>query len=200
MTDKATIANLALQLLGQIPNIVDLDSDNTQRARDLRNAYEPARLAALRAHAWNFATVRDTLAATATTPAWGYAKRYALPPDYVGQLRFSKDHHGSRKPPHRIVTDRNQSGTFIDTDEGSPIYVEWVSNVTNTALFDPMFVEYFAAKLAEKVAFQVTGKANLAPEMRDYAADLARDARWADAVDTGRDEPDEGEFLAARAI
>lgn len=200
MSSKTEIANLALQLLGQTPNIVALDTDNTRRANDIKNAYDAARKAALRAHAWNFATVRTTLAATATTPAWGYAYRYALPADYLGQLRFSVDHHGSRRPAHRVLTDADESGLFVDTDEGAPLYVEYVQDIDNAALFDPMFVEYFAAKLAEKVAFQVTGKPNLMAEMRDYAKELARDARWADAVDTGRDAADEGEFMNARRI
>lgn len=200
MSSKTEIANLALQLLGQTPNIADVDTDNTRRANDIKNAYDATRKAALRAHAWNFATVRTTLAATTTTPAWGFDYRYFLPADYLGQLRFSVDHHGSRKPPHRTLTDTDESGMFVDTDEGATIYVEYVKDIDNAALFDPMFVEFFAAKLAEKVAFQVTGKPQLMAEMRDYAKELARDARWADAVDTGRDPPDDGEFLAARAI
>jgi hypothetical protein len=200
MSSKTEIANLALQLLGQAPNISNVDTDGTQRAISIRNAYDATRKAALRAHAWNFATVRTTLASTGTTPAWGFAYRHQLPSDYLGQLRFDRTNHGSRKPPHRVTTDTAESAMFVDSDEGATLYVEYVKDIANGALFDPMFVEFFAAKLAEKVAYQVTGKPELARDMRDYAKDLARDARWADAVDTGRDPPDEGEFLAARAI
>lgn len=200
MSSKTEIANLALQLIGQAPDIVNVDTDNTTRAKEVRQAWDAARLAALRAHAWNFATVRTTLAAMSTAPEWGYAKKYALPPEYVGSLRFSKDNHGAQKPPHRILTDRAAGGRELHTDEGSPVYIEFVSNVADEGLFDPMFVEYLAAKLAEKIGYRLTGRATIGQEMREYAKDLARDARWADAVDTGRDEADQGEFLDARAI
>lgn len=193
MTDKAGIANLALQLLNQRPNIVDLDSDNTQAAAELKTAYYATLDAALADHPWKFALVRAAWPASATAPAWGYAYAYpfAASPHCLDIVRLDPDHHGDDALWDVV-------GREVHTDEGAPLYVEYIGRVTDEALFHPMFVEYFAAKLAEKVAYRVTGKANLAPDMREYAKGLARDARWKSAVATGRRPQKEGDLLASR--
>jgi len=201
MTTKTAICNHALTLLGQLPSLNNVDTDTSVNASRLRSVFDTVRDACLRAHAWNFATVRTTLAASSSyTPAWGHDAQYQLPPEYLGQLRFDPERHGSRKPDHRIVGDRTNGGRWIQASEGDTIYVEFVQRVEDTALFDPMFAEYLAARLAETVGAAISGKATVAEEMRALARDMARDARWADAIDTGRDTPDEGDFMSARAI
>lgn len=198
MTTKTAICNLALTLMGAAPSLTNVDQDTSVHASKLRAVYDITRDAALRAHAWNFATVRTTLAASTAAPEWGYARKYELPSEYLGQLRFDTDHHASKRPNHRVMTDRTTGGKWIHTDEGDPIYVEFVILPVSEADYDPMFVEFLAARLAAATGYSITSKATIAEEMRQYAQDLARDARWADAVDTGRDEPDEGDFLASR--
>lgn len=195
MSSKAEIANLALQLLGQLPSIVELDTDNNRAAAELKIAYYPALDAALADHPWKFALVRATWAASATAPAWGYANAFpfATNPWCLDVHMLSRKHHGD-DPLWDVV------GRAVHTDEAAPLYVEYISRVTDEALFHPMFVEYFAAKLAEKVAARVTGKPELGRDMREYRLGLGRDARWKSAVATGRKLAREGEFLSSRAI
>lgn len=196
MPNKNEIANLALQLLGQNQNIVDLDSDNTKNAAELRTAYYITLDAALASHPWRFALVRDSWAVSGTAPAWGYTKAYpfATDPYCLDVHRLDPDHHGDEPDTWQVV------GREVHTDEGSPLYVEYISRVTDEARFHPMFVEYFAAKLAEKVGYRITGKPEIAREMRDYAIGLARDARWKSAIATGRRAPREGDWLSSRGV
>ena len=195
MTSKTGIANMALQLLGQPPTLVNVDTDNTQRAQDIRTVYDAALDAALADHPWKFALVRATWAAKDTAPTWGYANAYefATDPLCLDVYRLSPDHHGDEPLWDRV-------GNEIHTDEGGPLYVEYISRVTDTARYHPMFVLYLAAKIAAWCAYKITGKSDKADELNAQARDLARDARWKSAVATGRKLPKEGDFLSSRGV
>lgn len=194
MGTKTDICNLALQLMGARSRLVDVDTDNTEHAGELKTAYPNARDLILRAHNWNFAMTQGVWPALATAPAFGFAKRYQLAaaPFCLRFVRFDVDRHG-RRVPKRIV------GRELHTDEGAPVYVWYVARIEDEALFDPMFVEALAAKLAERLGYRITQRVTIAREMRDFARELARDARWADAIETDDESAaDQGEFLDSR--
>lgn len=196
MSSKSEICNMALLLLGEQPNIVDVDTDATRNAGALKAAFDTARDALLREHNWNFALTQGTWAAVSPAPDFGYTNSYQFSADpfCLRFVRFDRDLHPGR-PSWKVI------GRTLRTDEGSPVYVEFIARVTDTAQFDPMFVSALAARLAWMTGYRITGKREAADEMRQITKDLARDARWADAIDTGREEPlDDGDFLAARAI
>jgi hypothetical protein len=193
VSSKTRICNLSLMLLGHSANIVNVDTDNTQRAADLLAVYDEVRNAALADHPWKFALVRKTLPAKDTAPEWGFANAYEFPTDPVclDVYRLDPENHGDEPEWDRV-------GNEIHTDEGAPLYVEFIGLVTNEALFHPMFVTYFAARLAEWTGLKITGKAGIAEEMAAKANGLARDARWKSAVATGRKRQKDGDFLNAR--
>lgn len=83
MADQFTIGNLALQILGQSTRITDFTS--TAPGRAIGNCYDNVRQAELRAHTWKFAITRAQLISDLTNPAFGPARRFALP---TGHLRI----------------------------------------------------------------------------------------------------------------
>ena len=196
MSDKSSIANLALQLLGETPDIVDVDTDDTKHANEIKAAWDATLDAALAEHPWRFALVRAAWPASATAPAWGFARAYpfAADPYCLDVVRLDPLRHGDLPGTWDVV------GREVHADEDPPLYVEYIARVTDPARFHPMFVEFFAAKLAEKIAFRVTGKANLAPDMREYRKELQRDARWKSAVASGRSSARDGDFLSSRSV
>ena len=77
MATEVSICANALRRLGDDP-ITSL-TDDTERARLCNAFYAPARDLVLRAHPWNFAITRATLAQLSDTPAFEYSYQYALP-------------------------------------------------------------------------------------------------------------------------
>lgn len=191
---KTSICNGALLLLGQEGSLVDVDTDTSVYAGDLKAAWDVAVDAAIRMHPWNFAIDFATIGQDDASGAkFGYAKVYTWPSDpwCLRIWRFSRDYHGEN-PAFRVA------GRNIYTSEGSPIYVEYLKRVTDTALFDANFVQLLERVLAEKVAFKITGAMSVQERMADAVAKFRPDATAIDSQESGHEEPDQGEFLEHR--
>lgn len=156
MASKTAIANRTLSKLGQT-RVSNIDLDNTKPAKVVRYMYDIILDALLTAFPWNFAIKRAQLAADATAPAWGYAKRYTLPVDFLSLLEI-------RGEPEYTL-----EGGFILTNQGSPLYIKYISRVTDSGLFDPLFVEAFASRMAYEGCEEIT-QSNTKKDLllRDY--------------------------------
>lgn len=77
------VANEALTIIGDSPNVTSLEPPNTTtQARLCAQLMERARSAVLQSHPWSFATRRVSPAAiTSSASTWAYA--YVLPPDLL---------------------------------------------------------------------------------------------------------------------
>src|SRR5210317_2378918 len=84
MSSVVQICNIALTNVGET-KIAALNEEN-ERARVVNLRYEDCRDSVLRSHPWNCAVHRVELSADVTAPAWGYAKRFALPADCLRVL------------------------------------------------------------------------------------------------------------------
>lgn len=196
MSTKTQICNGALILLGQEAALVDVDTDDSVRGGDFRAVWDTCLDAALRAHPWNFALDFASLGSDTVAAAdlkFGFARRYTWPanPHALRIWRLSPDYHGLNpvwKPLER----------FIYTDEGSPIYVEFIKRVDNPGLFDPQFVTLLELLLAAKTAFKITGALSTSEAMEERAAKFRPSATAIDSQESGADWPDDGEFLESR--
>ena len=142
MTDAVSICNLALQRLGA-KAISSLAEDSTA-GRECNRVYEHARDSELRSHPWSFARTRVELAAEATAPIFGYAQQYPLPSDYLRILPTAEN------------KDWQIEGRKILTDDGSPIKLTYVKQVTDPNAFDAMFTELLVARIAFTIAEKIT--------------------------------------------
>jgi hypothetical protein len=78
------VCNLALSQLKVSPiSSISPPDEGVEAAAACAQWYDTARLETLRAHTWNFARKRVTITPDATAPAFGWAKAYSLPLDYV---------------------------------------------------------------------------------------------------------------------
>lgn len=162
MASEVDIANRALSMLGEI-RITSLD-DNNKPARAMKARYTLLRDAELSAYPWRFAVKRVSLAASTDTPAWGYSTIYDRPVDdlrpvKVGGAFVNAEGIGvfyestgvyTEQSPYEIIEGR------IHTDLSAPLDYEYVSQVTDTGQFDPLFVEALAARLASDAAEELT--------------------------------------------
>lgn len=157
MAGSVEIANRALTKLGAA-RIVDF-GDNNKGAKFMKANYDMILRAELRAHVWSFAKKRATLPALATAPAWQYAYAYELPEDCLRLIQVNDISLISGLSDAHTTDDRpfNLAGRTIETDLGAPLKIIYTRYLTDSALYDDLFVEAFASKLAMEGCEEITG-------------------------------------------
>lgn len=183
MASQTEIVNRALTKLGaaRVTNI----NDGAKSARAMSAIYDTVRKAELRKHNWSFALTRTALPALADAPAWGYAKQFQLPTDF---LRMTQVNDVFLVPAMaEYVTGDNSAyaieGQMILTDFGAPLKIRYVRDITDPGLFDALFVEVFAAKLAYEACEEITNSNTKKQVMDDDYRECVRIAARTNAIE-----------------
>lgn len=175
MASKVEICNRALQKLGA-KRITDLDEDS-KNARACNVAYEPVKLAELRAHTWNCAIKSFALAEDSPAPTGrDYAHSYSVPADWVRQLP---------PDPSQNVDDLDWSieGQKIFTNDSAPLYGRYIYDITDPNKMDALLRETIASRLAMELAEELTqSNAKKESARKDYKDNIA-EARRANAIE-----------------
>ena len=168
--NQVTICNMALARLGQ-STISSITETNSVGAEFCNLFYEPVRRWLLRTHPWGFAKESAALAQTVITPlGWDY--QYQLP---AGCLRVWSivDESGAGTELVRTFVNGEMvykpmatSSTPIEFDVfGDKLhtnlesaYAIYNQDVSDPTLFDSMFSDAFAWRLAYEVAMPLSGK------------------------------------------
>lgn len=163
MASSVDIANLCLTILGQ-PSIASYQ-DNSNSARVLNIEYDPTRRALLTGRAaWRFSIARASLPALSTAPVSGpYTQQYALPTDCLRVLMAGDTYPGLNLTDYRMgPTDADYivEGRNILCDYGAPLSLRYITDVTDTTLFDAWFVQYFASHLAWNCCERITNSSS----------------------------------------
>lgn len=155
MASQVEICNRALIKIGggQITSI----TDNTKAARVLSGLWDSVRRAELAQRFWTFAMARTSLAALATPPAWGFANAYQLPVDFLKIAQVNDvwvapglvDYRNGDDSPYAI------EGGQIITDFGAPLKIRYVRDITDPGLFDQLFGEMLASRLAMEACYSI---------------------------------------------
>lgn len=164
MASKVEIVNLALQKLG-VGAIADLSS-TTPQGLAANRVYDIIRQAELRKHPWNFAIKRTTLAAETVGPEDGdWSNRFLLPVDCLRVLKRSVENIKS------VV-----EGQYIYSNEDI-YYLRYVYDVTDTGLFDPLFVTSLAFALSVELCDMFTDNSTKKKILIEEYKMSIRDAR-----------------------
>ena len=147
VASDTVIANLALSKLGG-DQIGALD-ENSVTAKKVLLHYDVVRDGLLRSHRWNFAAERAELTASVTTPDFGYTYQYPLPADCL-RVRELNGVQADLIDAIYMV-----EGGNILTD-ASVAKILYTKAVTDTTLFDSLFVEAFVTKLAAELAVDIS--------------------------------------------
>lgn len=165
---QVRVANLAMQKLGAA-EIVSMDEDTRER-RAISRCYTMLRDRELRAHNWNFSIKRKILAPSSVAPLFEFAKAFPLPADCLRPL-----------PPSRDVDwtiEYHEGSKHILTNEGTVIYLRYVSRITDETQFDPLFADMLACKIAWHCCEEITQsnqkKADIEKEYKDAKAEAKR--------------------------
>ena len=141
-SSKTAIANLALTAMGAklIANI----TENSDSARTINAVYDATLDGTLRQHPWNFAVKRAAIAANSIDPVHTWAKAYPVPSDFIRMVE------SIFQDPFAI------EGNQILSDEPATLNIVYIARITDTAQFDPLFVEAFALRLAVATVERIT--------------------------------------------
>ncbi len=172
------VCNQALARLGA-EKILGLD-DGSKGARFCRLFYEQTRDEVLRSHPWNFAMKREVLSRLVDEPVFGWKRQYQLPPDFLRLVQLN----GFAETEAARNSEIEGNTLLCDEDEAQ---VRYVRRMEDAGLFDPLFAEALAMKLASKLAQPLTGSRTLGAEiLREYERITAPLAR---RIDSQEDRP-----------
>lgn len=184
---EVAICNMALAEIGRGAQITALD-EASQAARACKLRYPYARDAVLRAYDWNFAAKRAELAKNAVAPAFEFANAYDLPGDCL-LVRSVFDGEAERW----VV-----EGRQILSDLGDPIFIKYTALVTDTAAFDPLFVEALSSRIASDIAVQLSESVSRAQGLWQIYQSKLIEARRRDAQEGQPDGLPRGSWVDAR--
>lgn len=182
MASQVEIVNRALFKIGANP--ITSITDNSQAARVMGGLWDTVRKSELTKRFWNFALARTSLPALAATPDWGFDFQYELPVDLLKMVQVNdvfiapglQDYRDQDDSPYSI------EGHQLLTDFGAPLKVRYVKDVTDPALFDPLFCEVIASKLAYEGCYAILqSRDGQRQAMEDYKEAL-RQAGLANAI------------------
>lgn len=156
MASQVEIVNRAIIKLGG--NVIVSMSDSSRAAITMSALWETVRKSEITKHFWNFALARAQLPKLSTAPNWGFRNSFQLPIDYLKIMQVNdyfmvpsqSDYTGGDNSAYAI------EGQTISTDFGAPLKIRYVKDVTNPGLFDVLFVEVMASKLAYEGCYQIT--------------------------------------------
>lgn len=170
VSSKVQICNLALLRLGTNP-ITSL-TEGTTAANACNLVYDHCRESLLRRHFWNFAIDNVQLAADSDAPAFKYANKFQLPSDFV-----------RIKEIYEQGSDYDIDGTAIYTDDGAPLKLSYVKDITDVTKFDSMFTESLVLMIIIKIGSRIQGDGfNAAPYLEELQR-VSLEAKRVDAQD-----------------
>lgn len=192
-TTSADIANRALQLIGAtaIVNITDLNKN----AVACNFFYDKARALELRLHPWNFAVKYTTLSAAAGTVTYQNGQtrsQFTLPTDYARLADQNPRAAGTTVQTVSAATkytDYAVEGGSLVTATAAPIHLRYIGLISTVTLFDPLFCEALAAMMAMGLIPLLTQSPQKFQLAQSYYAFIIAEAKRANLIEAGADEP-----------
>lgn len=189
MSSYVTIANLAASKIGEDDQLRSPD-DDTHLGRTVKAVFDAVRRAAIRDHKWNFAMQRRELAAAALASVpYPWQSSFPLPADCLRMVELLNI--SSRR-------DYQLEGRAILANSAGPLYIRMLVDVTEPALWDDLFVEAFACRLAFQIGPRIVGSQfDKGTAWKVYQSALG-DARRVDAEENPQQEFEPGSWETSR--
>jgi hypothetical protein len=170
-----TICNLALSKIGA-RKVIDIDEESTE-ARACKTFFEEVRDDVLRSHRWSFAVTRVTLTQIASEPAFGWRNGFQQPTDCLRVFEVNGWDQARREGHWEI------EGRLVMIDEESAD-IRYIRREVDCNVYDSIFIEAFATKLASAIVMPVNGSGQMSVELlKQYEAVTGSKARKIDAME-----------------
>lgn len=156
MPSQIDVINRALTKLGE-DRLISLD-DDVRAARSVAAVYDGLLDAELARNRWAFSVRRAILPALLEPPVWGYTRAFQLPDDCLQLIWI--DGAARSESIQDFIADSGGpftlEGRQILTDLEAPLRIRYVGRVSDPNLWEPVFVDAFAARLAYELAEDLT--------------------------------------------
>lgn len=189
MASEVEICNRGLQMVGA--GRISALTDNSVSAQECNRAYASVRDAELRAHPWSFAITRQQLAADSESPVFGRSRAFQLPTNCLRVLPPYPENNTWR---HDWLVE----GDKIYTDDSAPLEVRFVQQVTDPNMFDPLFREALAARVAEAICEPITQSNTKLQLVQGRYMEAIRSAKRTNAIERPAQEPPEDPWVTVR--
>lgn len=195
MASEVSICNAALALVGE-PTIDSLTDANNEAAIACNEAYTRLRDAELRKNRWGFAIKRAQLAAQTPVPLFGKANYFPVPSDYLRLIPLdpADQHHTDDR-----TIENSGNAVVIATQESAPLHIRYVARVTDPNVFDSMFQDALAGRIAQVIAIKITQSETMYNRAARYYDDAVSDARKANAIEKPPVRAVEDPWITVRA-
>ena len=166
MASEVDICNIGLTKLGE-DTIISL-TENSKAARLCNLVFADLRDAVLREHPWNFAIKRVELALLTTTPSFEFDFEHQLPSDNLRVIKIDDD----------LISHRIEGNKLLSNND--VVKIEYISRIEDTTLFDSLFTETFATRIAAELSFNLSDNNALTQLMEQKYRDRVKQARSMD--------------------
>jgi hypothetical protein len=175
MADETDFLNDALGQIGAT-RITAID-DGSLNADYCGMFWPQMRKSLIRSHHWSFATAQTELSLEVDVPVFEFAFSYALPTDLLKVVTFNGDGVFSLVAPAFDGVNLQlypYSGRYKVMERSllsndTPVFIEYIKDITNPDLWDPMFYQAAAAMLASKLALAIAKNAAMSRELMQQA-------------------------------
>lgn len=153
MATEIDICNLALSRLGDSATVASIDPpEGSPQASHCARFYPLARNTMLDRHPWSFCTTRAALALLSATPTSGWQYAYARPSNAVNILAIQRPGASDDFDPQAFETEALADGTDVIYSNTEGAVCRYTVHVTDTAKFQPLFIEALTWLLASHLA------------------------------------------------
>ena len=192
---ETEVVNAALIELS-IKTIASLSEDR-EIARVANIKYPRARRSLIRTYRWNFAKQRSVaLAPESDAPNFGFTYKFTVPDDTLHVFGIFDENEPQNNYTSSKIPWKREDG-FILCDE-NPLYIYYLKDITNTTMFDPLFDDALALKLAIDLAFKSTAGAEREEQLTQKFLDVMRKAKLANAIENMPETIEASEWIDSR--
>ena len=180
---KITICTNALLQLGSQP-IAAFD-EGTDNSLLCSNLWEQTRDGVLRAHPWNCATKRISMAPSATVPIYGFSFAFDLPGDFLRLMEADT-----------LYDYKVENGQILGNE--NPLLIKYVWRNTDVPSYDALLIEALTAAMKTALAYPVTKSTTKEKECLDLYKARLQHARTVDGLEGTPDAIGNSQLLGAR--
>jgi hypothetical protein len=173
---------MALAKIGSDSFITSFD-DGTKAARHLSIFYEPIRDSLLRSHLWRFARKQYQLAPLTAEPLFNGGKYFQIPTDCL-RVVVPDDNYFYAYGRWSVEGDKILADTNV-------LNIVGLQRVVDTALFDPIFTEALATRLAHELCMPLAQSESLKNALKNDSRELI-----IRAAHVGATEQDSQKFIS----
>lgn len=185
MPSVVQICNKALDKLGQNP-ITSL-TDGTKAANMCNRNWEMIRDEVLRAHPWNFAMTRATLAPSSTAPDWGFSYAFPMPTDCLRLVEVLD-----------LSTAEYQIEQRNILSDTTVLYIRYIARMTDPNAYDSQFVNVVSTRLAIELCEPLTQNATKKKMLWDEYGEFVTSATRADGQENPPQQLEEDDWISVR--